>query len=115
MGDFNEISNINDKLGGAPMTYTRFSTMNYILNQLPCIELPFDGPQFTWRKKKAGPGNKYERLNRAIVSSSWISLFPQAKLNHNIFTSSDHCQITLNNLPNSNNKAHLLDLKKCGV
>ena len=105
MGDFNEISNSNDKLGDSVISSARFSTMNYILNHLPCVELPFDGPQFTWRKKKAGPGNIFERLDRAIVSSSWLTCFPQAKLKHNIFTSSDHCQISLNYLPTNSNKS----------
>lgn len=79
--------------------------MNHILSSLPCIEIPFTGHRFTWRKKKSGLNNILERLDRGIASLSWIAIFPQAKMNHTIFTSSDHCQLILNYLPTTTNKA----------
>lgn len=53
-------------------------------------------------KKKGGEGNIFERLDRGVASTSWISMFPQASLVHHIFTSSDHCQISLNYLSKTN-------------
>lgn len=79
--------------------------MNNILSNLPYIELPFSGPRFTWREKKSGDNNIHERLDRGLASTLWVSLFPQVRLIHHVFTSSDHYQIVLNYLPSNNSKA----------
>ncbi|XP_010676027.1 uncharacterized protein LOC104891937 [Beta vulgaris subsp. vulgaris] len=105
LGDFNEISNSSDKLGGSPPVMARFLNMQNLFNSLPCIEIPFSGSIYTWRKKKGGADNIHERLDRGVASIDWLSLFPQAKISHNIFTSSDHCQITLNYIPFQKAKA----------
>ncbi|XP_057251329.1 uncharacterized protein LOC130591670 [Beta vulgaris subsp. vulgaris] len=63
--------------------------------KVSCVELPFMGSRFTWRKKKAGPNNILERIDKGVASTVWISKFTQARLKHHPFTSSDHCQVSL--------------------
>lgn len=46
-------------------------------------------------KKKGGDHNIFKRLDRAVASISGPTQFPQAKLHHHSFTSSDHCCISL--------------------
>lgn len=55
LGDFNEISCEQDKLGGAPFNSNRLNVMKNVLTQIPCCELPYMGSRYTWRKKRAGP------------------------------------------------------------
>lgn len=55
-------------------------------------------------KKRDGVGNIFERLDRGRASTSWISMFPQANIVHHVFTSSDHCQISLNYLSKATSK-----------
>lgn len=115
LGDFNEISQISDKLGGAQYNSSRSLIMQNLFSNVSCIEIAFVGQRFTWRKKKAGHNYIYERLDRGVASSSWLGIFPQAKIKHHVFTSSDHCQISLDYMPKENTKAPPSDLKRCGV
>ena len=105
LGDFNEISDVSDKMGGAQYNSSRSLVMQNLLSSVPGIEIAFIGQRFTWRKKKAGPNNILERLDRGVASSSWLGIFPQAKVKHHIFTSSDHCQMSLEYLPKENCKS----------
>ena len=96
LGDFNDIGCEQDKFRGAPFNLNRIiSNMENILSSISAIEIPFLGSRFTWRKKRASPNNLLERLDRGIASPLWLSWFPQAKLIHHPFTSSDHCQVSL--------------------
>lgn len=51
LGDFNEISNVQDKMGGAAYHSNRNKMMQSILDRTASLEIPFIGPRFTWRKK----------------------------------------------------------------
>lgn len=46
------------------------------------IEVPFQGPHFTWTNKQLGSSLLLERLDRAYVSSTWVTLFPNHMLHH---------------------------------
>lgn len=94
-GDFNELSSMLDKQGGAPLLLSRLSQFQNILSGTNSIELAFYGHPFTWRWKRGGPDNTLERLNKATASPCWFSLFPNAKLYNHVFSSSDHCQVSL--------------------
>lgn len=93
IGDFNDMGCAHDKFGGASFNSNRLCNMTNILASISCVELPFLGSRYTWRKKRIGPNNIMERLDKGVASSMWLSLFPQAKLIHHPFTSSDHCQV----------------------
>lgn len=79
--------------------------MEFLSRQVECAEIPFTGSSFTWRKKKGGDNNILERLDKGVASISWISKFPQAKIIHHPFTTSDHCIISLDYLPAQSIKA----------
>ena len=95
VGDFNELSCIEDKQGGAPFHYSRLNIMNNLFNQVTCAEVPFIGPRFTWRQSASSTNNLYERLDKGVASLDWLAKFPQARCKHSIFTSSDHCHVIL--------------------
>lgn len=66
--------------------------------------MSLQGYPFTWQK--GYDTNKWTeiRLDRALVSKSWIDIFVDAKLINLEITTSDHCPIllepfTVNNLP----------------
>lgn len=42
-----------------------------------------------------GGDNVLERLDRCLVSMNWLHQFPNAKIKHHIFTSLEHCFISL--------------------
>lgn len=57
---------------------------------------PFLWPKFYLEEKKDGSNNIFERLDRGLANSEWLNLFPTAHIQHHTFTTSDHCQISLN-------------------
>lgn len=81
IGDFNIIRKEEEKKGGAAVKFHRdvreFS--NYINNNA-LIDLKFKGPQFTWSNGGPGRGTIFKRLDRCLVSESWLNLFPNALL-----------------------------------
>lgn len=108
LGDFNELSFDSDKLGGVPSNSKRLNRMNYIKSQLNFYERPFSSQKFTWRKKKKAAQITYilECLDKGLVSIGLLNQFPNAMLKHHIFTSSDHCFVSLSFLPPCFLKAH---------
>ena len=73
--------------------------MQNFLSESSSSEIPFSGFRYTWRKKVSGPNNVYERLDKGVASVGWLSSFPSARVQHHIFTSSDHCRLSLDFLP----------------
>ncbi|KAK9666223.1 hypothetical protein RND81_14G169700 [Saponaria officinalis] len=79
----------SEKEGGAEVANAR------CLRLTNCVDLPFSGNFFTWRKKKTSSENVFEILDRALASPNWISSYPNMQFVHHAFTSSDHCPISV--------------------
>lgn len=69
--------------------------MNSVINSISYAELSHVGNRFTWRKKKSWIGDILERLDKVMVSTSWLEFFPSASVYNHVFTSSDHYQIMI--------------------
>ncbi|XP_057249105.1 uncharacterized protein LOC104906541 [Beta vulgaris subsp. vulgaris] len=69
--------------------------MNRLFSEVECIELPFLGSGFTWKKKRSGPDNILERLDKGVANLDFLNVFPNVKVQHHAFTSSDHCQVSV--------------------
>ncbi|XP_075478725.1 uncharacterized protein LOC142519565 [Primulina tabacum] len=99
IGDFNDLLSPDDKKGKyehPQWLYTGFmqAVMDSGLSDLPLI-----GYQFTWERGKGTTTSVEERLDRALVTSSWMEKFPNAQL-HNLCASvSDHSPILINTTP----------------
>lgn len=63
-------------------------------------------------KKWSVDDNVLERLDKCLVSLEWLHYFPSAKLNHYIFTTSDHCIEALSYLTSQIQKAHPFKFEK---
>jgi len=53
------------------------------------------GYQFTWFKSIGTPSAKEARLDRALITSSWQNMFPNATLQTLVAPMSDHTPILL--------------------
>jgi hypothetical protein len=63
------------------------------------MDIHLEGYPFTWTKSGGTDRMIEERLDRALASSDWLAIFPNAKL-RNIFSShSDHSPILLHCSP----------------
>lgn len=59
------------------------------------FDLKYKAPCFTWSDKAPGKGQRFKRLDRCLVSDSYLEAFPNAILENLPRASSDHCAILL--------------------
>ncbi|XP_075665689.1 uncharacterized protein LOC142635419 [Castanea sativa] len=95
MGDFNEIMFAGEKLGGNPRPEGQMHQFREVLNKCHLRDLGYIGSEFTWSRRWGSQGWIRERLDRAFVSTSWVSVFPQLRLHHVAASTSDHCMLLL--------------------
>ena len=97
MGDFNEIMYLREKVGGNLQPEGQMRSFGETINRCCLRDLGIIGAEFTWSRRLGLRGWVYERLDRAFVSSNWVSLFPKVKLHHMAASTSDHCVLVLKN------------------
>jgi hypothetical protein len=66
-----------------------------ILSFCEVHDLGFSGMPWTYDNKQVGDMNVKVRLDRAVATKSWLSWFPEAKLQHLVTSQSDHLPILL--------------------
>ncbi|XP_058726978.1 uncharacterized protein LOC131598384 [Vicia villosa] len=76
-----------------------------VLGDCDLTDIPLEGYPFTWTKSRGTSHMIEERLDRAVVSSHWLQIFPQAKLSNLIASYSDHSPILLSCDPVRNRRS----------
>ncbi|XP_070010645.1 uncharacterized protein [Nicotiana sylvestris] len=90
-GDFNDVLMSDDKWGGRPINNTRASKIWNCINKCKLLDLGFKGCKYTWSNcRKRSTGLIMERLDRCFVNDEWLSIYPNAIVNHLPKTYSDH-------------------------
>ncbi|XP_075645553.1 uncharacterized protein LOC142616624 [Castanea sativa] len=95
MGDFNEIMHSGEKEGGSACPEGQMRIFYDTVNRCNLRDMGYNGPDFTWSSRLGSRGWVRERLDRAFVSTSWVSSFPRARLFHVATSASDHCMLVL--------------------
>jgi hypothetical protein len=75
MGDFNEIVNHSEMWGAAMRARKQKFEFQKALEDCHLCDLGFKRPKYTWNSKKEGTAFTKERLDRAIATSEWCSMF----------------------------------------
>ncbi|XP_056698540.1 uncharacterized protein [Spinacia oleracea] len=98
MGDFNQLDNMEDKLGGADVIrgFDQFYDC-----RLACDlhDVPFSGPRFTWSNKRDGEDLIMERLDRVYATTQWFDSYPNGKFFNQPLICSDHAAILYDSDP----------------
>ena len=95
IGDFNEITGASEKEGGSDRSRKKMVNFNETINSCGLRDLGYNGPKFTWNYERENGVRIRERLDRALATPEWISLFPLAKLYHLSSLVSDHAPLVL--------------------
>lgn len=95
LGDFNEILNDSEKMGGSPVDQNRALRFAEVLNNCGFIDLGFSGPPFTWSNLRQSEDLIQERIDRVVANASWKCMFPNAEVTHLPRVHSDHCPVLL--------------------
>ena len=87
---FNEIAKSHEKLGGRARPENQMKEFREALDVCCLADLGYRGAKYTWYKKLTGGITVWEHLDRAVVNSEWISLFPGSVVTHLDAIFSDH-------------------------
>ncbi|KAL9229899.1 hypothetical protein vseg_005316 [Gypsophila vaccaria] len=64
-----------------------------VLDQCGLMDLGYARDPFTWWNKQCEPNDIFERLDRALVTPTWIDIFPTLVVTHLPRETSDHVPI----------------------
>ena len=114
VGDFNEITRQDEKLGGAWRYHNQMQLFRDVINKCSFMDLGFVGSKFTWARHFKDRRSIWERLDRGLANNGWFLKFPGARVHHLHCNSSDHCPllIVLAPLTFLRGKNHFV-LRKC--
>ncbi|XVF08387.1 hypothetical protein REPUB_Repub06bG0222100 [Reevesia pubescens] len=86
------ILNDDEKDGGALRPTWKMHNFRLAIHDCDLQEIHVHGPLLTWCRKQDGR-MVYERLDRPLVSRSWLDKLPETIEHHVIATSSDHIPV----------------------
>ena len=92
--DFNEVTKQSEKIGGRIRPHGQMQAFRDILDECGFMDLGFVGPMFTWIKHFENY-TVWERLDRAIATNDWFSMFLDTKVYHLNVTAFDHKAILI--------------------
>ncbi|XP_074315625.1 uncharacterized protein LOC141651829 [Silene latifolia] len=93
IGDFNQVGYACDKLSSSQRPIAGAEDFNLWTIRNELVDIPFKGPRFTWCNNRKGDKRVYERLDKALGSKDWLSLFPDTGIKHYPIQISDHAPI----------------------
>ncbi|KAG5585870.1 hypothetical protein H5410_046304 [Solanum commersonii] len=94
-GDYNVITNIEEKLGGVPYNMRKSLEFIVVIEACGLLDLGFSGQKYTWSNKRCIHHRIWKRLDRAMVNDSWLEKMPQTTITHLSSIGSDHCPLLL--------------------
>ncbi|GAU39458.1 hypothetical protein TSUD_158890 [Trifolium subterraneum] len=98
-GDLNDLLSQEDKKGVHPHPDWLCNGFRSAVGDCDLTDIQLNGYPYTWIKSRGTSHVIEERLDRAMANSSWLSLFPDAKLLNLLASHSDHSPILLQNSP----------------
>ncbi|KAG7586565.1 Ribonuclease H domain [Arabidopsis thaliana x Arabidopsis arenosa] len=94
LGDFNEIKNNMEKLGGPSRPEWQFLNFRRMLNVSGLHEIKTFGGIYTWIGNRSA-GTIKSRLDRAVATADWKEIFPKAMVQLLEWIGSDHKPLLL--------------------
>jgi endonuclease/exonuclease/phosphatase family metal-dependent hydrolase len=95
IGDFNEVLHRSEHEGVQERSYAQIEGFREMVDVCGLYDLDFAGCRWKFEKKVAGGTYCKVRLDRALATPEWSSLFPIATVRHMAAVASDHGPILL--------------------
>lgn len=101
LGDFNDLLHIEDKRGRVDHPDWLFRGFREAVSDCFLQDLPMEVYLFTWERGRGTANCVEERLDRALVTSDWLALFPLVRLRNLVSSVSDHSPLELITCPST--------------
>ncbi|KAK3182691.1 hypothetical protein Dsin_029977 [Dipteronia sinensis] len=112
-GDFNEILDHLEKLGGVQKSQTLLDNFCLASDECGLQDIGFSGATFTWCNKRDGYKIVQERLDRCVSNFRLQSLLPRSKVVYLEYWKSDHRPILVEVLQSSSVGDDRNGLRRC--
>lgn len=97
LGDLNEVRTSAERLVGFDCHAA--AELNQCLIDISQDDMPSKGFWFTWSNKRGGGGSNKSKLDRVLVNTEWLDMFPTAEASFLAPGVSDHCLISVTMVP----------------
>uniref|UniRef100_A0A7N2KPM2 DUF4283 domain-containing protein n=1 Tax=Quercus lobata TaxID=97700 RepID=A0A7N2KPM2_QUELO len=77
IGEFNELMNSRENEGGSTHPARQMKNFCEVISTCQLCDFGYVGQDFTWTRRFGDRGWIRKRLDRALVSTSWVSKFPK--------------------------------------
>ncbi|KAL0403885.1 UNVERIFIED_CONTAM: putative mitochondrial protein [Sesamum radiatum] len=118
-GDFNEILDNSEKLGGPPRPNWQMRNFRQSLSVCELHDIGFTGDPFTWSNRQLSPHTVLERFDRACANLNWSHQFQEASVSRLQQTCSDHAALLISLLDRPNSEGDWVDseegIRQCVV
>ncbi|XP_062089172.1 uncharacterized protein LOC133795731 [Humulus lupulus] len=91
LGDFNEVFNSEDRVGGNPISMNDLTDASLWQAQVHVEALKRSGSNFTWSNNQDGASRIYSRIDHAFANEEWHDIFPNSTIHFAWEAISDHC------------------------
>ena len=108
ISDFNEVLRREEQMGPNDRDMGQIQAFRDV-DTCGLTDLGFVGLDWTFERKVQGGQYCRVRLDRALASTDWCTLFPMAKVRHLVASRSDHSPVLLMNDPEASNGRVALD------
>lgn len=96
ISDFNAILSSTQKLSLRALNPWQIDDFREALEQFQLVDLGHRGYPYTWNNRRLGDANTRERLDHAVASKAWRTIFPRSNVTHLHTHASDQLPILLN-------------------
>lgn len=100
MGDFNEIVDQSEKVGGVIRNAAQMESFKTTLSDCHLGDLGYRGSKFTWSNKRSSAEFVKERMDRALATAGSCGQYPDAVVEVLPTRSSDHRSLWIRFQPN---------------
>ncbi|XP_042974569.1 uncharacterized protein LOC122306196 [Carya illinoinensis] len=94
-GDFNEILDLSENLGGRVRPASQMRGFRDALDYCQLRSIPAVGPLYTWSNFQEGPALVHEWLDYFINNMDWLDLFPNCRVSNLLTPVFDHTCLVL--------------------
>lgn len=95
IGDFNELTTQDEKIGGRPRPRPQMEAFKSALDANGLLDLGWVNQKFTWSNKHGDGTYTMECLDRAAANQTWVSDFGNAGVETLATTGPDHYALLL--------------------